>query len=188
MSPPPRSRRPRQTTCSPSCARWPRRRRCGLREPSACRSSGCVEPRHRFARRTTGGRVRRRRRAAQSRLTELMTGKRFDQAVTARDVFFFSVVVENLGLDATRRLRGRRSDLARQRDRQLDRLDRHRPQRTARTLFGMTSAVSGSILRLSGAPVAFASNRDAIRARSPMSPRIASHLAWYSRNRSPTTP
>ena len=66
----------------------------------------------------------------QSRLTELMTGKRFDQAVTARDVGDRADRRRNLRPDARRRIRERQSDLARRRGPRSDRLDRRRPHRT----------------------------------------------------------
>lgn len=99
----------------------------------------------------------------QSRLTELMTGKRFDQALTARDVGDASVVLETSGL--TRE--GEYSDvnLILRTGEVVGLIGLIGAGRTefAHTLFGRTSADSGSI-RLSGAAVAFASNREAIRA------------------------
>ncbi|HVP98529.1 MAG TPA: sugar ABC transporter ATP-binding protein [Roseiarcus sp.] len=99
----------------------------------------------------------------QSRLTELMTGKRFDMAVTARDVGAAPAVVETLGL--TRE--GEYSDvnLTVRAGEIVGLIGLIGAGRTelAHTLFGMTRADSGSI-RLSGAPIAFASNREAIRA------------------------
>ena len=99
----------------------------------------------------------------QSRLTELMTGKRFDMAVTARDVGAAPAVVETLGL--TRE--GEYSDvnLTVRAGEIVGLIGLIGAGRTelAHTLFGMTRADSGSI-RLSGALIAFASNREAIRA------------------------
>ncbi|HEY1865165.1 MAG TPA: sugar ABC transporter ATP-binding protein [Roseiarcus sp.] len=99
----------------------------------------------------------------QSRLTELMTGKRFDQAVTARDVGAAPVVIETSSL--TRE--GEYSDvnLTLRAGEVVGLIGLIGAGRTefAHTVFGMTRADSGSI-RLSGAAVAFASNREAIRA------------------------
>ena len=99
----------------------------------------------------------------QSRLTELMTGKRFDMAVTARDVGAAPAVVETSGL--TRE--GEYSDvnLTVRAGEIVGLIGLIGAGRTelAHTLFGMTRADPGSI-RLSGAPIAFASNREAIRA------------------------
>ena len=99
----------------------------------------------------------------QSRLTELMTGKRFDQAVTARDVGPAPVVVETSGL--TRQ--GEYSDvnLTVRAGEVVGLIGLIGAGRTelAHTLFGMARADSGSI-RLSGLPVAFKSNREAIAA------------------------
>ena len=99
----------------------------------------------------------------QSRLTELMTGKRFDQAVTARDVGRAPVVVETSGL--TRQ--GEYSDvnLTVRAGEVVGLIGLIGAGRTelAHTLFGMAPADSGSIC-LSGLPVAFTSNREAIAA------------------------
>ena len=99
----------------------------------------------------------------QSRLTELMTGKRFDQAVTARDVGDAPIVVETSGL--TRQ--GEYSDvnLTLRAGEVVGLIGLIGAGRTelAHTLFGMSRADSGSV-RLSGSAVAFASNREAIAA------------------------
>ena len=99
----------------------------------------------------------------QSRLTELMTGKRFDQTVTARDVGASPIVVEIAGLTradeyADVNLTVRAGEIV-----GLIGLIGAGRTELAHTLFGMTRADTGSI-RLSGSPVAFASNRDAIAA------------------------
>jgi simple sugar transport system ATP-binding protein len=99
----------------------------------------------------------------QSRLTELMTGKRFDMAVTARDVGDASVVVETSGL--TREGEYADLNLTLRAGEVVGLIGLIGAGRTelAHTLFGMTRADSGSI-HLSGSAVAFASNRDAIGA------------------------
>jgi simple sugar transport system ATP-binding protein len=99
----------------------------------------------------------------QSRLTELMTGKRFDQAVTARDVSAAPVVVETSGL--TRAGEYADVNLILRAGEIVGLIGLIGAGRTelAHTLFGMTRADSGAI-RLSGSPVAFASNREAIAA------------------------
>jgi simple sugar transport system ATP-binding protein len=99
----------------------------------------------------------------QSRLTELMTGKRFDQAVTARDVGAAPVVVETSGL--TRAGEYADVNLILRAGEIVGLIGLIGAGRTelAHTLFGMTRADSGAI-RLSGSPVAFASNREAIAA------------------------
>jgi simple sugar transport system ATP-binding protein len=99
----------------------------------------------------------------QSRLTELMTGKRFDQAVTARDVAPAPVVIQTYGL--TRQ--GEYSDvnLTVSAGEVVGLIGLIGAGRTelAHTLFGMTRADSGAI-RLGGSAVAFTSNREAISA------------------------
>jgi simple sugar transport system ATP-binding protein len=99
----------------------------------------------------------------QSRLTELMTGKRFDQAVTAREVGDAPVVVETCGL--TREGEYADVNLTLRAGEVVGLIGLIGAGRTelAHTLFGMTRAGSGTI-RLSGSPVAFTSNRQAIRA------------------------
>jgi simple sugar transport system ATP-binding protein len=99
----------------------------------------------------------------QSRLTELMTGKRFDQAVTARDVGAAPVVVETSGL--TRAGEYKDVNLTLRAGEIVGLIGLIGAGRTelAHTLFGMTRAHSGAI-RLSGSPVAFTSNREAIAA------------------------
>jgi simple sugar transport system ATP-binding protein len=93
----------------------------------------------------------------------LMTGKRFDQAVTARDVGDAPIIVETSGL--TRR--GEYSDvnLTLRAGEVVGLIGLIGAGRTelAHTLFGMSRADSGSV-RLSGSAVAFASNREAITA------------------------
>ena len=99
----------------------------------------------------------------QGRLTELMTGRQFDQAVTARDVGDARVVMEVSSL--TRRGEYADIDLTLRAGEIVSLIGLIGAGRTelAHTLFGMTRADSGAI-RLDGAPVAFASNRDAIAA------------------------
>ena len=99
----------------------------------------------------------------QSRLTELMTGKRFDQAVTARDVGAAPAIVETSGL--TRAGEYSDVDLNLRAGEIVGLIGLIGAGRTelAHTLFGMTSADSGEI-RLAGSTVAFASNREAIAA------------------------
>ena len=99
----------------------------------------------------------------QSRLTELMTGKRFYQAVTARDVGAAPVVIETSSL--TRRGEYADVNLTLRANEVVGLIGLIGAGRTelAHTLFGMTGADSGSI-HLSGSAVAFASNREAIRA------------------------
>jgi simple sugar transport system ATP-binding protein len=99
----------------------------------------------------------------QSRLTELMTGKRFDQSVTARDVVDAPIVLETSGL--TRQ--GEYSDVnltlrAGQIVGLIGLIGAGRTE-LAHTLFGMSRADSGFV-RLSGSPVAFANNREATAA------------------------
>ena len=99
----------------------------------------------------------------QSRLTELMTGKRFDQSVTARDVGDAPIVVETSGL--TRRGEYSDIDLTLRAGEVVGLIGLIGAGRTelAHTLFGMSRADSGSV-RLSGSAVAFANNREAIAA------------------------
>ena len=99
----------------------------------------------------------------QSRLTELMTGKRFDQAVTARDVGAAPIVVETSGL--TRQGEYMDVNLFVRAGEIVGLIGLIGAGRTelAHTLFGMTHADSGAI-RLAGSPVAFTSNREAIAA------------------------
>ena len=99
----------------------------------------------------------------QSRLTELMTGKRFDQAVTARDVGDAPIVVETSGL--TRQGEYEDVNLTLRAGEVVGLIGLIGAGRTelAHTLFGMSRADAGSI-RLSGSTVAFASNREAIAA------------------------
>ena len=99
----------------------------------------------------------------QSRLTELMTGKRFDQAVTARDVGDAPIVVETSGL--TRQGEYEDVNLTLRAGEVVGLIGLIGAGRTelAHTLFGMTRADAGSI-RLSGSAVAFTSNREAIAA------------------------
>ena len=99
----------------------------------------------------------------QSRLTELMTGKQFDQAVTARDVGDAPIVVETSGL--TRRGEYADVNLTVRAGEIVALIGLIGAGRTelAHTLFGMARADAGAV-RLSGSPVAFANNREAIAA------------------------
>jgi simple sugar transport system ATP-binding protein len=99
----------------------------------------------------------------QSRLTELMTGKRFDEAVTARDVGDAAVVLETKGL--TRRGEYADIDLTVRAGEIVGLIGLIGAGRTelAHTLFGMSRADVGSI-RLCGSTVAFGNNRAAIAA------------------------
>jgi simple sugar transport system ATP-binding protein len=99
----------------------------------------------------------------QSRLTELMTGKRFDQEVNARDIDAAPVVIETAKLAR----RGEYEDvsLTVRAGEIVGLIGLIGAGRTelAHTLFGMTRAEAGAI-RLLGSPVSFASNRAAIAA------------------------
>jgi len=99
----------------------------------------------------------------QGRLTELMTGRQFDQAVTARDVGNAPVVMQVSGL--TRRGEYADVDLRLRAGEVVSLIGLIGAGRTelAHTLFGMTRAASG-VIRLDGVPVEFASNREAIAA------------------------
>lgn len=99
----------------------------------------------------------------QSRLTELMTGKTFDQQVMARDTAADPVVLEVAGLSR----RGEFSDvsfvLRKGEVFGLTGLIGAGRTELAHVLFGMTAAERGTI-RLEGREVRFASNRDAVAA------------------------
>ena len=99
----------------------------------------------------------------QSRLTELMTGKLLDNTVSARDVHNAPKVVETLGL--TRRGEYTDINLTIRAGEIVGLIGLIGAGRTelAHTLFGMARADSGSV-RLSGSPVTFANNREAIAA------------------------
>jgi simple sugar transport system ATP-binding protein len=99
----------------------------------------------------------------QSRLTELMTGKRFDQAVTARDVGDAPIIVETSGLTRQGEYSDVNLTLRAGEVVCLIGLIGAGPTELAHTLFGMSRADAGSV-RLSGSAVAFASNRKAIAA------------------------
>jgi simple sugar transport system ATP-binding protein len=99
----------------------------------------------------------------QTRLTELMTGKTFDYAVSQRDLSANSVVLEIEGLSRA----GEYEDVSLSiRAGEIvgltGRLGSGRTE-LALSLFGMTQPGRGAV-RLNGQPVRFASNRDAIRA------------------------
>jgi len=100
---------------------------------------------------------------SQSRLTELMTGKTFDKVVAARDTSARRPVLEIEGL--TRQ--GEYSDVSFAiREGEilgLTGLIGAGRSELGHTLFGMTRADSG-VIRLNGAPLAMASNRDAVAA------------------------
>ena len=99
----------------------------------------------------------------QSRLTELMTGKRFDAKVSARDIGAAAPVLETVGL--TRQGEYADVNLTVRAGEILGLIGLIGAGRTelAHTLFGMTRADSGAV-RLNGDPIAFASNREAIAA------------------------
>ena len=99
----------------------------------------------------------------QARLTELMTGRRFEARLSARDVGNAPIVMQARGL--TRRGEYERVDLTLRAGEIVGLIGLIGAGRTelAHTLFGMTRADSGT-LRLGDQPVAFASNRDAIAA------------------------
>ena len=99
----------------------------------------------------------------QTRLTELMTGKTFDYAVSRRDLSAHRPVLEIDGLSRANQyedvsLTVREGEIVGL----TGRLGSGRTE-LALTLFGMTQPDRGAI-RLNGKPVHFASNRDAIRA------------------------
>ena len=99
----------------------------------------------------------------QSRLAELMTGRRLEAAISARDVGDARPVLETSGL--TRRSEYADIDLTVRAGEIVGLIGLIGAGRTelAHTLFGMSRADSG-IVRLNGQPVAFASNREAIAA------------------------
>ena len=99
----------------------------------------------------------------QARLTELMTGRSFDHAVNARDVGEAPLVLETRAL--TRAGEYEDVSLSVRAGEIVGLIGLIGAGRTelAHTLFGMTRAHSGEFYLL-GAPVAFASNRDAIAA------------------------
>jgi len=99
----------------------------------------------------------------QTRLTELMTGKTFDYAVSRRDLSAHRPVLEIDGLSRANQyedvsLTVREGEIVGL----TGRLGSGRTE-LALSLFGMTQPDRGAI-RLNGKPVHFASNRDAIRA------------------------
>ena len=99
----------------------------------------------------------------QTRLTELMTGKTFDYAVSRRDLSAHRPVLEIDGLSRANQyedvsLTVREGEIVGL----TGRLGSGRTE-LALSLFGMTQPDRGTI-RLNGKPVHFASNRDAIRA------------------------
>ncbi len=99
----------------------------------------------------------------QTRLTELMTGKTFDYAVSRRDLSAKPVVLDVVGLSRA----GQYEDisLAIHAGEVVGITGRLGSGRTelALSLFGMTQPTSG-VVRLDGRPVRFASNHEAIRA------------------------
>jgi simple sugar transport system ATP-binding protein len=99
----------------------------------------------------------------QMRLTELMTGRRFDAAVSARDVGDAPVVVETSAL--TRHGEYADVNLTLRAGEIVGLIGLIGAGRTelAHTLFGMSRADSGAV-RLKGERIAFASNREAIAA------------------------
>ncbi len=99
----------------------------------------------------------------QTRLTELMTGKTFDQSVAARDTAGNPPALEVRGL--TRRGEFRDVSFALRRGEVLGLTGLIGAGRTelAHVLFGMTRPEAGTVL-LEGRPVRFRSNRDAVAA------------------------
>ncbi len=100
---------------------------------------------------------------SQSRLTELMTGKTFDKVVAARDTAALKPVLEVSGLSRTGEYEDVTFTLRAGEVLGVTGLIGAGRTELAHTLFGMTRADRGSI-KLDGAPVHFASNRDAIAA------------------------
>jgi simple sugar transport system ATP-binding protein len=100
---------------------------------------------------------------SQTRLTELMTGRTFDQTVRVADHAASPAVLEVKGLSRAGEYRG--VDLVLRRGEVLGLTGRLGAGRTelALSLFGMTQADTGTI-RLDGRAVSFRSNGDAIRA------------------------
>jgi len=100
---------------------------------------------------------------SQSRLTELMTGKTFDQSVAAQDCSAAPVVLEAAGL--SRRGEFSAVSFAVRRGEVLGLTGLIGAGRTelAHVLFGMAQADTGT-MRLNGQPVRFGSNRDAVAA------------------------
>jgi simple sugar transport system ATP-binding protein len=99
----------------------------------------------------------------QTRLTELMTGKTFDQQVAARDTAANSPVLEVQGLTRKGEFRDVSFTLRRGEVLGLTGLIGAGRTELAHVLFGMTRPESGT-LRLEGRPVNFRSNRDAVAA------------------------
>lgn len=108
----------------------------------------------------------------QSRLTELMTCKTFDQSVSSRDQSVAPVVLSIKGL--TRRSEYADISLNIHQDEVLGLTGLIGAGRTemAHTIFGMTGAESGEI-PLSGQPLQMSSNRDA----------VANGIAYVSKDR-----
>lgn len=100
---------------------------------------------------------------SQSRLTELMTGKTFDKVVAARDTAALKPVLEVSGLTRTGDYEDVTFTLRAGEVLGVTGLIGAGRTELAHTLFGMTRADRGSI-KLNGAQVHFASNRDAIAA------------------------
>lgn len=99
----------------------------------------------------------------QSRLTELMTGRTFDTAVTARDTAAAPPVLEVQGLSRRGEFRDITFTLRRGEVLGLTGLIGAGRTELAHVLFGMTRADAGTV-RLNGREVRFRSNRDAVAA------------------------
>ncbi len=99
----------------------------------------------------------------QSRITELMTGKTFDQSVRTRDVGKSSVLLDVKGLTRPNEFEDVSFTVRRGETLGITGLLGAGRTELAQTLFGMRKPESGSIV-LDGKPVRFGSNRDAIMA------------------------
>lgn len=99
----------------------------------------------------------------QTRLTELMTGKTFDQSVAAQDTSASPPVLEVQGLTRKGEFRDISFTLRRGEVLGLTGLIGAGRTELAHVLFGMTRADAGTV-RLEGRPVRFRSNRDAVAA------------------------
>ena len=99
----------------------------------------------------------------QSRITELMTGKTFDQSVRTRSVGDSPVMLEVKGLGRTGEFEDVSFTVRRGETLGITGLLGAGRTELAQTLFGMRKPKSGTIV-LDGKPVRFGSNRDAIKA------------------------
>ncbi|OBZ92259.1 lipase [Pararhizobium polonicum] len=99
----------------------------------------------------------------QSRITELMTGKTFDQTIRIRDVSANPVVLEVEGLSLPGQFEGIALTVRRGETLGITGLLGAGRTELALSLFGMLKPRSGTV-KLEGKPVRFSSNRDAIAA------------------------